>query len=93
MLSGPNAFDGLALFIALRTWFVVRVIGSVSRLWSCLIVWRLFMSEVKFVGLMKCFLNEFAISFLEVRILSLNFMDRFGSVAVGSLVLRDLIGF
>ena len=56
-------------------------------------VCRLFLSELKLVGLVKYLLNALAIALLEVRVLLLNFMDRFGSVAVGSLVLRDLIGF
>ena len=51
MLSGPVALDGFAFFMAESTWLVVRVIGVVSRLWSCLIVWRLFLSELKLVGL------------------------------------------
>ena len=36
--------------MAESTWFVVRGIGVVSRLWSCLIVWRFFLSELKWVG-------------------------------------------
>ena len=55
ILSGPSAFDGLAFLIVGRTWFVVRVFGVVSRLWSFLIFLRLFLPEVKFEGLVKCF--------------------------------------
>ena len=56
-------------------------------------VCRLFLSELKLVGLVKCLLNALAIALLEVRVLLLNFMDRFGSVVVGSLLLSDLIVF
>ena len=34
----------------------------VGRLWSCLIVLRLFLSFVRLVGLVKCLLNELAMS-------------------------------
>ena len=43
MFSGPMAFDGFVFLMVESTWFVVRVIGVVSRLWSCLIVWCLFL--------------------------------------------------
>ena len=56
-------------------------------------VCRLFLSELKLVGLVKYLLNALAIALLEVRVLLLNFMDRFGSVVVGSLLLSDLIVF
>ena len=72
---------------------MVRVIGVVLRLWTCLSVLRLFLSVVEFVGLVKCLLKEFAISLLVVRILLLNFIERLGSVDVGSLLFKDLIVF
>ena len=31
-LSGPVDFDGFAFLMAVRTWFIVMVIGVVSRL-------------------------------------------------------------
>ena len=72
---------------------MVSVIGVVLRLWTCLSVLRLFLSEVEFVGLVKCLLKELAISLLVVRILLLNFIERLGSVDVGSLLFKDLIVF
>ena len=72
---------------------MVRVIGVVSRLWSFLIVRRLFLSGVKFVGFVKCLLKELAISLLELQVMLLNFIDRFGSMEVGSLLFNDLIVF
>ena len=42
--------EGLEFLMAVRTWFVVMVMGVVSRLWSCLSVLRLDLSVVKFVG-------------------------------------------
>ena len=68
ILSGPNAFDGFDVFIAVRTWLTVREIGVVGRLWSCLIDRRLFLSLVKLVGLVKCLLKEIAMSLLEVMV-------------------------
>ena len=91
MLSGPSAFEGLEDLTAVRTWFMVRDMGVVSRLCSCLIVLRFLLSEVKLVGLVKCLLNELAISLLVVLMLLLKVMDRFGSVVVGSLLFRDFI--
>ena len=46
---------------------------------------------MKFVGLLKCLLNEFAMSLLEVAMLFLSLIERLGSVKVGSLLFRDLI--
>ena len=46
---------------------------------------------MKLVGLVKCLFNALAISLLvEARIL-LNFIDRLGSVVVGSLLFSDFI--
>ena len=63
----------------------------VSRLCSCLTVLRLFLSEVKFVGFVKCLLNALAISLLVVAILLLNIIERLGSVVVRSLLFNDFI--
>ena len=93
ILAGPNAFDGLDVFMAVRTWLTVREIGVVGRLWSCLIVLRLFLSFVKLVGLVKCLLNEFAMSLLDVMVWLLNLIERLGSVEVGSLLFSDLMVF
>ena len=60
MLSGPSAFEGLEDLTAVRTWFIVRDMGVVSRLCNCLIVLRFLLSEVKLVGLVKCLLKELA---------------------------------
>ena len=68
----------------LSTWLVISVIGVVSRLCSCLNVLRLFQSEVKYVGFVKCLLNALAISLLVVAILLLNVIEWLGSVVVGS---------
>ena len=54
---------------------------------------RLFLSLVKLVGLVKCLLNEFAISLLEVKVWLLNLIERLGSVEVGSLLFNDLMVF
>ena len=48
---------------------------------------------MKFVGFVKCLLNVFAISLLELRIFLSNFTERLGSVVVGSSLLSDLIVF
>ena len=69
----------------------MKVIGDVSRLCDCLIILRLFLSMVKFVGFGKCFSNALAISLLEVARLLLNFIDLLRSMLVGSLLLSDLI--
>ena len=76
MLSGPCAIEGLEDLTAVRTWFIVRDMGVVSRLCSCLIVLRFLLSEVKLVGLVKCLLNELAISLLVVLTLLLKVMGR-----------------
>ena len=47
----------------------------------------------KLVGLVKCLLNELAISLLEVMVWLLNLIERLGSVEVGSLLLSDLMVF
>ena len=65
----------------------------VGRLCSCLIVLRLFLSFVKFVGFVKCLLKELAMSLLEVMVWLLNLIEWFGSVEVGSLLFNDLIVF
>ena len=70
---------------------VASVIGVVSRLCSSLTVLRLFLSEVKFVGFVKCLLNALAISLFVVAILLLNVIERLGSVVVGSLLFNDFI--
>ena len=48
---------------------------------------------MKLVGLVKCLLNELAISLLEVRVWLLNLIERLGSVDVGSLLFNDLMVF
>ena len=48
---------------------------------------------MRFGGLVSCLLNEFDIALLEVMALLPNFIERLGSVVVGSLLLSDLIGF
>ena len=55
-------------------------------------VLRLVLSDVDFVGLVKGLLKEVAISLLEVMSLFSNFIERFVSVVVGS-VLVDFIMF
>ena len=54
---------------------------------------QLVLSGVKFVGLVKCLLNELAMFLLELWVTLLNFIERLGSVEVGSLLFRDLIVF
>ena len=93
ILSGPNAFDGFDDLMAVRTWLTVREIWVVRRLWSCLIIRRLFLSLVKLVGLVKYLLNEFAMSLLEVMVWLLNLIERLGSEEVGSLLFNDLMVF
>ena len=85
--------EGFEFFMAVSTWFIVMVIGVVGRLCNVLIVLRLLWSDVKFVGLVKCLLKEFAIALLDVAILLPNFMERFGSVVVGCLLLSDFMVF
>ena len=68
-------------------------IGVVLRFWRFLRVRRLVLSGVKFVGLVKCLLNELAMFLLELWVTLLNFIERLGSVEVGSLLFRDLIVF
>ena len=68
-------------------------IGVVLRFWRFLRVRRLVLSGVKFVGLVKCLLNELAMFLLELWVTLLKFIERLGSVEVGSLLFRDLIVF
>ena len=91
--SGPRALEGFEFFMAVSTWFIVMVIGVVGRLCNVLIVLRLLWSDVKFVGLVKCLLKEFAIALLVVAILLPNLMERLGSVVVGCLLLSDFMVF
>ena len=69
------------------------VIGVVLRFCRFLRVRRLVLSGVKFVGLVKCLLNELAMFLLELWVTLVNFIERLGSVEVGSLLFRDLIVF
>ena len=69
------------------------VIGDVLRFCRFLRVRRLVLSGVKFVGFVKCFLKELAMLLLELWMILLNFMERLGSVEVGSLLFKDLIVF
>ena len=69
----------------------MSVIGVVSRLCNFLTVLYLFLSEVKFVGFVKCSLNALAISWYVVARLVLNFIDRLRSVVVGSLLFSDFM--
>ena len=68
-------------------------IGVVLRFCRFLRVRRLVLSGVKFVGLVKCLLNELAMFLLELWMMLLNFIERLGSVEVGSLLFKDLIVF
>ena len=67
--------------------------------WGCIEVLevlrmrRLVLSGVKSVGLVKCLLNELAMFLLELWMMLLNFIERLGSVEVGSLLFKDLIVF
>ena len=70
-MSGPSALDGLEFLMADSTWLVVRVMGVVFRLCSCLSVCRLDLLGVKFVGFVKCLLNALAMSLLELNVLIL----------------------
>ena len=54
---------------------------------------RLFLSGVKLVGFVKYWLKDSAMLLLVDLILSLNLIERFGSVLVGVLLLRALIVF
>ena len=92
-LSGPSALEGFEFLMACSTWLTVMEIGVVLRFWRFLRVRRLVLSGVKFVGLVKCLLNELAMFLLELWVTLLNFIERLGSVEVGSLLFRDLIVF
>ena len=50
----------------------------------------LVMSGVKLAGFVKYLLNALPISLLVVVNVLLNFIERFGSLEMGSLLLRDL---
>ena len=69
------------------------VIGVVLRFCRFLRVRRLVLSGVKFVGLVKCLLNELAMFLLELWMMLLNFIEPLGSVEVGSWLFKDLIVF
>ena len=68
-------------------------IGVALRFWRFPRVRCLVLSGVKFVGLVKCLLKELAMFLLELWVTLVNFIERLGSVEVGSLLFRDLIVF
>ena len=92
-LSGPRAFEGFEFLMAEMVCSIVILIGVVFRFCSCLRVVRLVLSGVKFVGLVKCLLKEFAMFLLEVLVWLLNFIERLGSVFVGDLLFSDFMVF
>ena len=57
----------------------------VSRFLSSLIVPRFVLSDVKYVGLLKCLLNELAMYLMEVMMILLNSVEWLGSVVVGKV--------
>ena len=79
--------------MACRVCSVVIDIGVDSRLWSSRSVVRFVLSGVKFVGLVKYWLNELVISLLVEEVVLLKTMERFGSLMVGSSLFRDLSVF
>lgn len=68
-------------------------IGVVSKLCNSLSVVRFVLSGVKFVGFVKYLLNELAIVLFVEWVMLLKDIERFGSLVVGSLLLRAFIVF
>ena len=61
---------------------VIGVVPRNSRLCNCLIVLRLYLSEVKFVGFVKCLMKELAMLLFELWMVLFNFMEWLGSVEI-----------
>ena len=89
--QGQGLLRGLSFFISVSTWLVVIKMGVVARLWSFLIVRRLILPGVKFVGSVKCLMIKLAVFLLKLWVMLLNFIKRLGSVVMGSLLFSDLI--